>query len=403
MNFQETSLCYDAGTKYLRSISFPPMNPINRLAALFFACSALIACESSEEKVIDADINQQDCLTASSVNNGEIIEGEYIASTGDDTTIESNAVETLLSERKLTGKKLSDLSGKRSMYLLKLKREEAEKLRKQKVKIEPDRIISACGCFSVVEAKTITWNIESVGYGDGRGKTAWIIDSGVDMDHPDLNVDLDRSRSYFADNSIDDENGHGTHIAGIIGALNNDFGTLGVASGASIVALKVLDENGEGKLSALMNALAYVKANAKAGDVVNISISFPQVSEILEEEIQAIAAKGIYFTLAAGNEESDIDSYSPARTAGKNIYTVSAVDSLKEFARFSNYGSGIEFAAPGVNITSTYKDGKYARLNGTSMAAPHVAGLLLINGGTINSSGFATADPDGDPDPVAHK
>src|SRR5678815_3248042 len=112
-----------------------------------------------------------------------------------------------------------------------------------------------------------------VGYGDGTGKTAWIIDSGIDFDHPDLNVDVKRSKSFLTGNtSADDENGHGTHVAGIIGAKNNNFGVLGVASGANLVSLRVLDKDGNGTLSSIIQALAYVNANGKAGDVVNMSI-----------------------------------------------------------------------------------------------------------------------------------
>jgi len=263
--------------------------------------------------------------------------------------------------------------------------------------------VSICGCFTVVEPRTITWNVNRVGFGDGRGKTAWVIDTGIDSDHPDLKVDKTRSRSFINGSSIEDDNGHGTHVAGIIAAVNNDIGTLGVASGATVVALKVLEANGEGKLSGVLNALSYIGTHAKAGDVVNISIGFPETSEILENSIRSLANKGIYFALAAGNESGEANSYSPARTSGPNIFTVSAVDSLNRFARFSNYGNDvIDYAAPGVRILSTYMDGKYAILSGTSQAAPHVAGILLLNRGKVNSNGSASGDPDGTPDPLAH-
>jgi subtilisin family serine protease len=247
--------------------------------------------------------------------------------------------------------------------------------------------------------------VDKVGYGDGSGKTAWIIDTGIDSEHPDLNVDKKRSRSFIEENtSFKDDNGHGTHIAGIIGALNNNFGILGVASGASLVSLKVLDANGDGKLSALLNALTYLRLHARAGDVVNISVGFPEVSQILEKEIQSLANRGVYFAIAAGNESGEANLYSPARTVGKNIYTVSAVDSLNRFADFSNYGNDVvDFAAPGVRITSTYTEGRYAILSGTSMAAPHVAGILLINNGRINSTGHSLNDPDGTADVLAHR
>jgi subtilisin len=380
-----------------------------KLLPIIIAAGLLgFSCNDDDEKKPDTQ-TIDDCLTTNSSISGTAIDGEYIVSFGTpDTNGRIASVETVFGENDIpTENLISSIAGEQSMYLLKLTKDAAEKLKNDSriTAVEPDRIISICGCFTVVEPKSVTWNAEKVGYGDGTGKTAWIIDTGIDSDHPDLNVDLERSRSFMPDvSSYEDDNGHGTHIAGIIGALNNDIGTLGVASGASMIALKVLDENGDGKLSSLLNALAYVKSNGKAGDVINISVGFEEVSDILETEIKAIANKGIYFTLAAGNNSAPASGYSPARIGGKNIYTVTAVDSTNTFADFSNFGNDVvDYAAPGVQILSTYTEGKYAILSGTSMAAPHVAGLLLINDGTINSSGSAIADPDGVADPLAHQ
>ena len=271
--------------------------------------------------------------------------------------------------------------------------------------IEPDRIIAYGSCFQVVEPKTITWNVTRVGYGDGTGKTAWIIDSGIDFGHPDLNADSVRSRSFINGvTSAADENGHGTHVAGIIGAKNNSFGVLGVASGANLVALRVFDKDGKGTLGSIIQALSYVNANGKAGDVVNMSLGEDTISNILDQAVQNTASKGIYIAIAAGNDHKAANLFSPGRANAKNIYTVTAVDSLDNFASFSNYGNDVvDFAAPGVSIPSTYLNGKYALLSGTSMAAPHVAGLLLLEGNAIKSSGTAKNDPDGTPDPIAHK
>lgn len=269
--------------------------------------------------------------------------------------------------------------------------------------VEPDRIVKLSHCFTVVEPRLITWNIRRVGFGDGTGKTAWIVDTGIDYEHSDLTVDQTRSRSFVDGQPADDKNGHGTHVAGIIGAKNNTFGTLGIASGATLIALKVLNKEGEGSLSYIIQALGYVNTYAKAGDVVNMSVGGEAGSDILDQQVQNTAARGIYIAIAAGNEGKLANSGSPARANGNNIYTVSAIDSLDNFASFSNYGNDVvDFAAPGVRVVSTWIDDQYAYASGTSMAAPHVAGLLLLRGRSITFSGYAKNDPDGTPDPIAH-
>lgn len=367
----------------------------------------LTSCGGDEEK--QTPKNAEDCLALNSETSGQVVEGEYIISVstpgenGRAASVESILAENNVGEHEV----ISSFQGENSYYLMRLGSEAAATLQAdERIKrIEPDRIISLCGCISVVEPGTVTWNANKVGYGDGTGKTAWVVDTGVDSDHPDLNVDKNRSRSFLQGHaSFEDDNGHGTHISGIIGALNNDIGILGIASGASVVGIKVLDKNGDGRLSGLLNALAWIKSSGRAGDVVNISVGFPETSQILEDEIRSLANRSIYFAMAAGNESSPANTYSPARIGGKNIYTVSAVDSLNNFAGFSNYGNDVvDFAAPGVHIFSTFLNGQYAILSGTSMAAPHVAGLLLINNGKVNSLGSAVGDPDGVADPLAHQ
>jgi subtilisin family serine protease len=270
--------------------------------------------------------------------------------------------------------------------------------------IEPDRVVALSTCFTVAEPRLITWNVNRIGYGNGIGKTAWIIDTGIDFDHPDLTVDQTRSKSFITGTtSADDENGHGTHVAGIIGAKNNNFGILGIASGATLVSLRVLDKEGNGVLSSIIQALGYVNTNGHAGDVVNMSLGEDSVSTILDQQVQNTASRGIYIAIAAGNDKEPAKNYSPGRVNGANIFTVSAVDSLDNFAGFSNYGNDvIDYAVPGVRILSTYIGGKYAYMSGTSMAAPHMAGLLLLKGRNILTSGAAKNDPDGTADPIAH-
>lgn len=252
--------------------------------------------------------------------------------------------------------------------------------------------------------QTTPWGITRVGgAGNGVGKTVWIIDSGVDLTNQDLNVDLSRSANFVArgKDSPDDGNGHGTHVAGTIAAIDNNLDVVGVAAGATVVAVRVLDNSGSGSYSGVIAGVDYVAQNGSNGDVANMSLGGP-VSLALDDAVKAAAATGVKFVLAAGNESDDANSHSPARANGANIYTISAINSSDVFASFSNYNNPpVDFAAPGVSVLSLKKGGGTITFSGTSMAAPHVAGILLL--GNVSTDGFAVNDPDGTPDPIAHR
>ncbi len=250
-------------------------------------------------------------------------------------------------------------------------------------------------------AQETPWGITRVGGGSDSGNaTAWIIDSGIDLDHPDLNVDTGRSRSFLRKGDADDENGHGTHVAGTVAAKDNSIGVVGVAPGAMLVAVRVLDRRGSGSTSGVIAGVDYVAANAQNGDVANMSLG-GGVSTALDDAVINAAVSGVKFSLAAGNESDDANNHSPARANHANIYTISAMDINDNFASFSNYGNPpIEFCAPGVAVKSTWKSGGYNTISGTSMAAPHVCGLLLL--GNIGADGKVNGDPDGNPDTIAH-
>lgn len=230
---------------------------------------------------------------------------------------------------------------------------------------------------------------------------AYVLDSGIDLTHPDLNVNSTRGFNAFTSGkdggSLNDGNGHGTHVAGTIAAINNTFGVIGVAPGATVVPVKVLDSRGSGSYSGVIAGVDFVGANGKAGDVANMSLGGP-ISQALDDAIIA-ASKDVKFVLAAGNESADANNSSPARVNGANIYTISAVNSTDTFASFSNYGNPpVDYAAPGVSVKSTWKGGAYNTISGTSMAAPHAAGVLLL--GKPGTSGTAKSDPDGNADPI---
>lgn len=387
-----------------------------RLLKITILAATLVAYTSCTKKDVQSGTTTNNgCFSTSSTSNGQVIDGQYIISYKSTSANATISDEQLKQKARalILGGKLSSSAIKASFnaggggFVAALNSQQAEEIKKDtSVKtVEPDRIVALSTCFTVVAPTLITWNVQKVGYGDGRGKTAWIVDTGIDFDHPDLSVDQTRSKSFLPNiTSADDENGHGTHVAGIIGAKNNDIGVLGIASGATLVSLRVLDKDGNGTLSSIIQALSYVATNAKAGDVVNMSVGEEETSDVLDQQVQAIAARGIYVAIAAGNDSKPADLFSPGRANGDNIFTVSAVDSLDNFASFSNYGNDVvDFAAPGVRILSTYKDGLYAKMSGTSMATPHLAGLLLLNGRKINYSGTAINDPDGTPDKIAHK
>lgn len=362
-----------------------------------------------------------DCLVQASTANGQPIAGAYIVTTNlDGSTPSPNArqaagqVERFLRTRAVEGARVELLTSapRELTFVAHLDPSEVEVLRRDTAvtALEPDRVVSLCACVDLTVPTTLSWNVRQTGYGRGDwqpGRAVWIIDTGVDLDHPDLNIDTQRSRSFLAGEAAstgaEDQNGHGTHVAGIIGALNNGVGVTGVASGARLVALKVLDQLGEGRLSGVISAVNHVRLNGRPGDVVNLSLGGEGPSPTLDRFIRQAADGGILFAIAAGNESQSVEGQSPAGVNHPNVFTVSAINQQDQFASFSNYGPSVDVAAYGVRIRSTYRDGRYATLSGTSMAAPHVAGLLYIRGRQLPTRGTVLNDPDGQADRIARE
>ncbi len=248
------------------------------------------------------------------------------------------------------------------------------------------------------------WGIARVNGGAaGNFATAWVIDTGLDFTHPDLNVDTVRSRSFLSrDTSPVDQNGHGTHVAGTIAAYDNEIGVIGVAPGAKVVAIRVLDRRGSGTNSGVIAGVNYVAQNGQAGDVANMSLG-GGVSQALDDAVvNASNVRGVRFALAAGNESDNANNHSPARANGPNVYTVSAFSIGDKWASFSNFGNPpIDYAEPGVAIKSTWLNGGYNTISGTSMATPHLAGLMLA--GAVRSGGTVTGDPSAPADTIGVK
>lgn len=250
--------------------------------------------------------------------------------------------------------------------------------------------------------QTIPWGIARVNGGSpysGSGK-AWVIDTGIDFEHPDLNVDVDNSISFVWKGTPDDQNGHGTHVAGTIAAINNNIGVIGVAPGATVVSVRVLDRRGSGSYSGVIGGVDYVASKCNSSDVANMSLGGGKSESVNNAVVKA--SRKCPFVVAAGNEETDAGTVSPASAEGEGsiVYAVSAFSYGDIWASFSNYGSVVDYAGPGVGINSTWKGGGYRSISGTSMAAPHIAGVVLAGPIPIKTDGTVNGDPDSSPDPI---
>ncbi|MBN2666187.1 MAG: S8 family serine peptidase [Bacteroidales bacterium] len=395
---------------------------------LFVLVAGLLIVAGSCEREREVSLPQDDSSLVS-FSDGDVIPGQYVVLLKDGTTsINSaklgyaDAQVAMLSEiPKIL--KASDIVARVPIHVytssvegfaLKLSPDEASSLSKNPgVRgVWPDRMVVLAKPVkppvTPVE-ETTPPGITRVGGGEtytGTNKV-WIIDTGIDLDHPDLNVNNELDKTFVPrTTSADDDNGHGTHCAGIVAAIDNEEGVVGVAAGAQVVPVKVLDRRGSGAYSTIMAGVDYVIDNSLPGDVVNMSLggSVYEPLDLLVISMGVVEDEGpgLFVALAAGNESDDAENHSPARADGLNIYTISACDVYDVWAYFSNYGPGVDFCAPGVSIYSTYKGGAYATMSGTSMAAPHACGVLLLTGGKPATDGYVLNDRDGNPDPIIH-
>ena len=210
----------------------------------------------------------------------------------------------------------------------------------------------------------------------------FVIDTGIQPNHPELNVIAELSRNFISTNTGDwaDKNGHGTHVGGIIGAKNVGTTNISVAPNAQLVAIRVLDANGSGFTSNIIAGLNYIY-NWKIANPTNIGIGNMSlggsINNPLDTAVNKLVNANVSVCVAAGNSAANAKRYSPARV--ENAITVGAYNSVTNiWATFSNYGSLVDILAPGVNIYSTYLNSGYSTLSGTSMATPVVAGTLAV-------------------------
>jgi len=257
--------------------------------------------------------------------------------------------------------------------------------------VEPDGTMTAI-------AQTLPWGVDKIdadissalaGNGSGAvtGVNSYIIDSGIDTAHADLNV---AGHVNFASGPNRDCNGHGTHVAGTVAAIDNAQDVVGVAPGAPQTGVKVLGCGGTGSTSGVIKGVDWVTANARKPAVANMSLG-GGVSAALDAAVQNSANSGVFYVLAAGNDGANACNSSPARAgAGTNngVMTVAATDSADGETSWSNYGSCVDIWAPGLSILSTRKGGGTTTMSGTSMASPHGAG-----GGALYLSNDPLATP----------
>ncbi|MEY4105959.1 MAG: hypothetical protein RL181_301 [Bacteroidota bacterium] len=238
---------------------------------------------------------------------------------------------------------------------------------------------------------------------DGSGKATWIwiLDTGINLAHPDLNVQASApfAKSFIAAETVEDGHGHGTHVAGIAAAKNNLFGVVGVSAGAKVVPVKVLNNAGSGSFAGLLNGLNHVAMYDIRGDVVNMSLGGYPISNCensnvaLRDAIRNLGTAGTFVVMAAGNSGDCAGSSKtlPGCINGTNVFTVASMTCEKACSSFSNWGNpSVDWVAVGSSVYSTYKGGGYATLSGTSMASPVVAGIIHARGGAPLSAGNIT-------------
>ncbi|MFP4635727.1 MAG: S8 family serine peptidase, partial [Nitriliruptoraceae bacterium] len=269
-----------------------------------------------------------------------------------------------------------------------------------------------------VEADQPVWALEEVPSGvaridaptahgqgyDGEGVKVAILDTGIDPDHLALDVDTSLGVNCVdedgepTDGSTDDGHGHGTHVAGTTSASIDDGDFVGAATAAEVVPVKVLGDDGSGSFESIICGIDHVTANAATISLANMSLGGSGeagescTSTTLREAICASVDEGVTYTVAAGNDGSDASGFVPA--AYPEVITVSALDEERSarvtgggpprtetgegLASFSNHGEAVDVIAPGVDIDSTLAGGGYGEKSGTSMAAPHVAGVAAL-------------------------
>ena len=243
----------------------------------------------------------------------------------------------------------------------------------------------------------LTWGVQRVRAPaawqntEGKGVRVAIIDTGIDTGHPDLVGQVDGGYSAItkseATEAYQDDNGHGTHVAGTVAGKKDDKGVVGVAPLARLYAVKVLDADGSGNMSDVIDGIVWAASNDM--QVANMSLGAPFGSETMLRALRFAKGRGTIVVAAAGNSSGGPVGYPGAYP---ETIAVASADSEDKFSPFSSKGAEVDFIAPGSDIVSAKMGGGFASYSGTSMAAPHVAGLVAL---TVSQGWTGLSGPDG--------